>query len=137
MAETFQFDLVSPEKLLMSDPVEQVTVPGADGQFTVLIGHAPFLSILKPGVLDITAAGGSTQRIYVRGGFADVNAGGLTVLAEQAMPLEEVNAEIMAQQVTDAEEDLVDAGEDADKRAVAQKQLDDLKDIQRWLVAPG
>jgi len=133
MAETFQFDLVSPEKLLMSDPVEQVTVPGADGQFTVLKGHAPFLSTLKPGVLDITAADGSSQRIYVRGGFADVNASGLTVLAEQAMPMEEVNAEIMAQQVTDAEEDLADAGDDADKRAVAQKRLDDLKDIQRWL----
>jgi len=136
MAETFQFDLVSPEKLLMSDPVEQVTVPGADGQFTVLKGHAPFLSTLKPGVLDIKVADGSSQRIYVRGGFADVNASGLTVLAEQAMPMEEVNAEIMAQQVTDAEEDLADAGDDADKRAVAQKQLDNLKDIQRWLL-PG
>ena len=133
MSETFQFDLVSPEKLLMSDPVEQVTVPGADGQFTVLKGHAPFLSMLKPGILDITAEDGSSQRIYVRGGFADVNASGLTVLAEQAMPMEEVNAEIMAQQVTDAEEDLADAGDDADKRAIAQKRLDDLKDIQRWL----
>ncbi len=133
MAETFQFDLVSPERLLMSDPVEQVTVPGADGQFTVLKGHAPFLSTLKPGVLDIREAEGASRRIYVRGGFADVNASGLTVLAEQAMPLEEVNAEIMAQQVTDAEEDLADAGEDADKRAAAQKRLDDLKDIQRWL----
>jgi F-type H+-transporting ATPase subunit epsilon len=133
MAETFQFDLVSPEKLLMSDPVEQVTVPGADGQFTVLKGHAPFLTTLKPGVLDITVGDGASQRIYVRGGFADVNASGLTVLAEQAMPMEEVNAEIMAQQVTDAQEDLADAGDDADKRAVAQKQLDDLKDIQRWL----
>ena len=133
MAEPFQFDLVSPEKLLMSDPVEQVTVPGADGQFTVLKGHAPFLSTLKPGILDITAENGSLQRIYVRGGFADVNASGLTVLAEQAMPMEEVNAEIMAQQVTDAQEDLADAGEDAEKRAIAQKQLDDLKDIQRWL----
>jgi F-type H+-transporting ATPase subunit epsilon len=133
MAESFQFDLVSPEKLLMSDPVEQVTVPGADGQFTVLKGHAPFLTTLKPGVLDITAGDGSSQRIYVRGGFADVNASGLTVLAEQAMPMEEVNAEVMAQQVADAEEDLADAGDDADKRAVAQKRLDDLKDIQRWL----
>jgi len=133
MAETFQFDLVSPEKLLMSDPVEQVTVPGADGQFTVLKGHAPFLSTLKPGVLDIVSADGSSQRIYVRGGFADVNASSLTVLAEQAMPMEEVNAEIMAQQVTDAQEDLADAGDDADKRAIAQKRLDDLKDIQRWL----
>ena len=136
MAEPFQFDLVSPEKLLMSDPVEQVTVPGADGQFTVLKGHAPFLSTLKPGILDITAEDGSSQRIYVRGGFADVNASGLTVLAEQAMPMEEVNAEIMAQQVSDAQEDLADAGEDAEMRAVAQKRLDDLKDVQRWLL-PG
>ncbi len=133
MAETFQFDLVSPEELLMSDPAEQVTVPGADGQFTVLKGHAPFLSTLKPGILDITAEDGSSQRIYVRGGFADVNTGSLTVLAEQAMPMEEVNAEIMAQQVSDAQEDLADAGDDAEKRAIAQKRLDDLKDIQRWL----
>lgn len=136
MAETFQFDLVSPERLLMSDPVEQVTVPGADGQFTVLKDHAPFLTTLKPGVLDIIVADGASQRIYVRGGFADVNAGGLTVLAEQAMPMEEVNAEIMAQQVKDAEEDLADAGEDVEKRAKAQKRLDDLKDIQRWIL-PG
>ncbi len=134
MAEPFQFDLVSPETLLMSDPVEQVTVPGADGQFTVLKGHAAFLSTLKPGILDITAEDGSSQRIYVRGGFADVNTNGLTVLAEQAMPMEEVNAEIMAQQITDAQEDLADAGDDAEKRAIAQKQLDDLKDIQRWLL---
>ena len=87
MAEPFQFELVSPERLLMSELVDQVVVPGTEGYFTVLKGHAPFMSTLRPGVIDMQShRRRARMRVFVRGGFADVNANGLTILAEQAIP---------------------------------------------------
>jgi F-type H+-transporting ATPase subunit epsilon len=136
MPEPLQFDLVSPERLLISEEVEQVMVPGSEGYFTVLKGHAPFLTILKPGVVEIEPGSPQARRIYVRGGFAEVTATGLTVLAEQALFLEEVDGAMLAQQVRDAEEDVTDAGEDAVKRATAEKRLNELRDVHRWL-SPG
>ena len=82
MADPFQFELVAPERLLMSEPVEQVVVPGSEGYFTVLKGHAPFMSTLRPGVVEVTRTG-APERIFVRGGFADVSTNGLTILAER------------------------------------------------------
>jgi F-type H+-transporting ATPase subunit epsilon len=134
MAEPFQFELVSPERLLMSAPVEQVVVPGSEGYFTVLKGHAPFMSVLKPGVVDVTAASG-TERIFVRGGFADVSTSGLTILAEQAIPLDEVDAEMLAREVRNAEEDVADAKDGAAKDA-AELRLHQLKEVQGAL-SPG
>jgi F-type H+-transporting ATPase subunit epsilon len=133
MAEPFQFELVSPERLLMSDPVDQVVVPGSEGYFTVLKGHAPFMSTLKPGVVDVTpAGGGSPTRIFVRGGFADVSTEGLTILAEQAIPLGEVDAAMLAQEVKNAEEDVADA-KDAAAKAAAELKLHQLKEVQASL----
>jgi F-type H+-transporting ATPase subunit epsilon len=131
MAEPFQFDLVSPERLLISQPVDQVVVPGSEGYFTVLKGHAPFMSTLRPGVLDVVT-GGTTDRIFVRGGFADVNGEGLTILAEQAIPLAEVDAAMLAQDVRDAEEDVADAKDGAAKDA-AELKLNQLKEVQAAL----
>ena len=128
MADPFQFELVSPEQLLMSEPVDQVVVPGSEGYFTVLKGHAPFMSTLKPGVIEVTN-GGETDRIFVRGGFADVNVGGLTILAEQAIPLAEVDPEMLAQDVRDAEEDVADAKDEA-TRQKALERLDRLKELR-------
>src|SRR5215468_3506848 len=108
MAEPFQFELVSPERLLLSEPVDQVVGPGSEGYFTVLMGHAPFMSTLRPGVIEVTRGGGN-GRIFVRGGFADVNVAGLTILAEQAIPLAEVDPAALAQDIRDAEEDVADA----------------------------
>jgi F-type H+-transporting ATPase subunit epsilon len=133
MPEPIQFDLVSPERLLVSEEVEQVTVPGSDGYFTVLKDHAPFVTTLKPGVLEIEPGSPETRRIYVKGGFAEVTATGLTVLAEQALFLEEVDAEMLDQQIRDAEEDVADAGEDALKRAAAEKRLNELRDVRSWI----
>lgn len=133
MAEPLHFDLVSPARLLMSEQVEHVVVPGAEGYFTVLRHHAPFMTTLKPGVVEIKELSGTVRKIYVRGGFADVNADGLTILAEEAFPIAEVDAALLAQQIRDAEEDLADAGDEV-KRTAAAKQLNDLKDVQRWLV---
>ena len=131
MAEPFQFDLVSPERLLLSEPVDQVVVPGSEGYFTVLKGHAPFMSTLRPGVLDVTRGSG-TDRIFVRGGFADVSGEGLTILAEQAIPLAEVDAAMLAQEVRNAEEDVADAKDGATKD-IAELKLNQLKEVQTAL----
>lgn len=130
MADPLQFDLVSPERLLMSEKVSQIVVPGADGYFTVLANHAPFMSTLKPGLLEITPEEGAIQKVFVRGGFADVTPKGLTVLAEQAVPLEDVDAELLAAEIRDAEEDLADAGDDEDAKTLLAKRLNDLQDLQ-------
>jgi F-type H+-transporting ATPase subunit epsilon len=131
MAEPFQFDLVSPERLLLSEKVEQVVVPGSEGYFTVLKGHAPFMSTLRPGVLDVIRSTG-TERIFVRGGFADVNAEGLTILAERAMPLAEVDAAALSEEVRNAQEDVADAKDGAAKDA-AELKLNQLKEVQTAL----
>jgi F-type H+-transporting ATPase subunit epsilon len=131
MAEPFQFDLVAPERLLVSEPVDQVVVPGSDGYFTVLKGHSPFMSSLKPGVVDVSR-GGQITRIFVRGGFADVNPAGLTILAEEAVPVADVDAQRLAQDVKNAEEDVADA-KDAATKAAAETRLQQLKDVQTAL----
>lgn len=133
MAEELQFELVAPERLLMAESVDQVVVPGSEGYFTVLKGHAPFMSTLRPGVVDVTpAGGGQTERIFVRGGFADVSAEGLTILAEQAIPLAEIDAEVLAQEVRNAEEDVADATDGA-VRDAAELKLYQLKEVQAVL----
>lgn len=134
MAGQLQFDLVSPERLLVSEQVEQVVVPGAEGYFTVLAGHAPFMTTLKPGLVEIVGAG-ETQKFFVRGGFADVTPSGLTVLADQATRLEDLNAQDLERQIREAEEDLNDLhADDHDKRVLYQKRLNDLHDTRRWII---
>jgi F-type H+-transporting ATPase subunit epsilon len=129
MANNLHFDLVSPERLLMSSEVEMVTVPGVEGDFGVYIGHAPVITTLRPGVLTVQRQGGSDERIFVRGGFAEVNLDGLTVLAEEAMPLAELDAAALDQRVKDAEEDVADAKDD-ETRQKAQERLDRLKELR-------
>ena len=132
MAELFKFELVSPEDLLLSQDVQQVLVPGTEGNFTVMPGHAPMLSTMRPGVIDVTDEAGNEERIYVRGGVAEVNPNGLIVLAEEAVPLAELSPEMLAQQIRNAEEDVADATED-EKRRRAQESLDHLRDLQNAL----
>jgi len=128
MAE-LRFELVAPERLLYSGDVAQVVVPGSEGEFTVLPQHAPVLSTLKPGVLTVTGLDGETSRIYVRGGFAEVNPAGLTVLAEEAIPLAELSSDQLDQQLRDAEEDLADA-KDEHARLKAQEAIDHLRQLK-------
>jgi len=128
MAEPFQFELVSPEKLLMSDAVDQVVVPGSEGYFTVLKGHAPTMSTMRPGVLEVSQ-GNATVRIFVRGGFADVTPVGLTVLAEQAVPVDDIDDQMLAREVQNAEEDVADA-KDPERKAAAELRLSQLKEVQ-------
>jgi F-type H+-transporting ATPase subunit epsilon len=131
MVDPFKFELVSPERLLVSGDVEQVLVPGAEGDMTVFAKHAPVLTTLRPGLLDIGFPGGKNQRFFIRGGFAEVNPAGLTVLAETAIDLEELKAEQLAQAINDAEEDVADLTDDAKDRA--KTKLDHLRQVQAAL----
>jgi len=128
MAEPFQFDLVSPERLLMSESVEEVVVPGTEGDYGVLKDHAPFLSTMRPGYLTVTKVGGEKVEIFVYGGFADTGPAGLTVLAEHAVPAGELSHEDLQQSIKNAEEDVADATDDEVKAARAHK-LEQLKAI--------
>jgi F-type H+-transporting ATPase subunit epsilon len=124
-----KFELVSPERLLLSAGVQQVTVPGTEGEFTVLPDHAPVLSTLRPGVVDVITAEGTHERIFVRGGFAEVNPAGLTVLAEVALPLAELDSTALENEIRNAEEDVADAKDDEARRR-AQESLDHLRELK-------
>ncbi len=134
MADPLKFDLVSPERLLLSEEVESVMVPGTEGYFTVLAHHAPVMSTLKPGLIEVIGLNGQTEKYFVRGGFADVTPSGLTILAEQAIRLADLDAEMLAREVRNLEEDVADAGEDQAKRLTAETKLAELKDVQRWII---
>jgi F-type H+-transporting ATPase subunit epsilon len=124
---TFHFELVSPAKLLFEGAVESVVLPGVEGDMTIMANHAATMTSLRPGVVTI-ADGKTSKRLYVRGGFADINVSGLTILAEQATPVEDLNAESIATEMKNAEEDLRDAKSDEAKRLASEK-LGQLKDV--------
>ena len=125
---TFRFELVSPERLVFAGEVSQVDVPGEEGEFGVFAGHAPYVATLKPGLL-VIYGNGEPQRIVVRGGLAEMGPTGLTVLAEQAVPVAELDADMIARSIRDAEEDLADADNDVsrDKARARLEQLQTLK----------
>ena len=124
------FELVSPVRLLFSGEVASVQLPGTEGEMGIFPGHAPVLSTLRPGVVVVTRDTGAVEKIFVRGGFAEVNPNGLSVLAEVAIPLAELDAAALAGQVKNAEEDLADAKDPEAKRR-ASESLEHLKDLQR------
>ncbi|MGI9406205.1 MAG: F0F1 ATP synthase subunit epsilon [Hyphomicrobiaceae bacterium] len=128
MADTFKFELVSPEKLLMSEDVMSVLVPGSEGEFTVFAHHAPVLSTMRAGLLDVTLPDGGKQRIFIRGGFAEVQPDNLTVLAQQAINLDELDRDWLAQEIRNTEEDVADA-KDEDVRTAAQNTLRQLQQV--------
>ena len=132
MAETFKFELVSPERLLVSADVAEVLVPGSEGDFTVLPRHAPVIAMLRPGILRIPGMDGRLGEIYVRGGLADVGPESLTVLAEQAVPLAEVDRALMDREIKDAEAALADA-QDEDTRRMAEDTLERLRSLSETL----
>lgn len=125
----FHFELVSPEKLLFSGEVDSVVVPGVDGQFTVLKDHAPVMTVLKAGVVTIAESASKTEKMFVRGGFADVSAGGFTILAEHAIRVTEIDATKLEADIKDAREDAADAKTDEARRAASDKlaQLQEMK----------
>jgi F-type H+-transporting ATPase subunit epsilon len=127
---TFHFDLVSPEKLTFSGEVDQVDIPGTEGDFGVLAGHAPVVAAIRPGILTVTI-GGTHQKIIVLGGIAEVSAKGLTVLAEVATSLAELDRAKFAETVSEMEAKL--AEKDGSELDHALERLDHFKSIQHQL----
>ena len=125
MADKIAFDLVSPERLLLSRQVDMVTVPGTEGYMGVMAGHAPLVSTLRAGLIDMREDGQDT-RFFIRGGFAEINAAKITVLAEEAIPFGEMEIALLDQRIADAQEDEIAAKTDAE-RARAAQLVDDLK----------
>jgi F-type H+-transporting ATPase subunit epsilon len=127
---TFHFDLVSPEKLAFSGEVDQVDVPGAEGDFGVLAGHAPVVAAIRPGILTITA-GGSKQKIIVLGGLAEVSEKGLTVLADVATSIDELDRARFAATINEMQEKLSEKdGSELDREL---ERLDHFKSIQHQI----
>lgn len=131
MAEAFKFELVSPERMVLSADVDSVVIPGSDGDFTVLAKHAPVMSTVRSGVVTVKTADGE-KRVFVRGGFADVTPAGVTILAERAIPMDELDATKLDEQIKNAEEDLADAADDA-ARSKALETLGQLKELAATL----
>ena len=127
---TFRFDLVSPEQLVFSGEVEHVVVPGTEGEFGVLAGHAPMIAMLRPGLVKVL--GPDEQQILVVGGFAEVGPEGLTILADRATPIEEVDPGVIAGEIKDTEDDVADATDDA-LRDKLRLKLDQLRAVQSLL----
>ncbi|MBI1186098.1 MAG: F0F1 ATP synthase subunit epsilon [Alphaproteobacteria bacterium] len=121
MTDKLTFALVSPERELFHGEVDQVVVPGVEGEFGVLPNHAPVISMIRPGALRIID-GASERRIFVNGGFADVTPAGLTVLAEDAVDLADVDAAKLEADIKNAQDDIRDVKDDA-KRAAAELRL--------------
>jgi F-type H+-transporting ATPase subunit epsilon len=123
MADTLQFDLVSPERKLASHQATSVQIPGIGGDFTALPNHAPFLTTLRPGVVRVVG-GGETQEFVVTGGFAEVSPTATTILAEQAVLRTEADATLVSDLLTAAERDLADAPEE--RRMAAGQRVRDV-----------
>ncbi len=129
MADTFKFELVSPERVLLSEDAEQVVLPGAQGDFAVLVNHAPMLAMLRPGVLDVQLPG-RARRVFVKGGIAEVEPDRLTVLAQTAFDADASSAAgAIAAELSTAQTEL-DEAKDDEARFMAQEAVDRLRALQ-------
>ncbi|BCH21764.1 ATP synthase epsilon chain [Mesorhizobium sp. L-8-10] len=129
MAEAFKFELVSPERLLVSQDVESVVIPGAEGEMTVMANHAPVMTTVKPGVVTVKPAAGGEERYVVFGGFADILPSGCTLLAESAVSVRDIDRNDLARRIQEAREDVVDAKDDQ-ARTKAEQFLGQLTTLE-------
>ncbi|MGV3574605.1 MAG: F0F1 ATP synthase subunit epsilon [Devosia sp.] len=127
MAEGLKIEIVSPERLLVSQTVEAVTVPGTEGYFTVMADHAPFMTTLRAGFITVTGEG-RKEVFFVRGGFADISPTGLTILAEESVPFSEFDHSDLEAQIKAAEEELARA-ETPDDKSYAQQFVSGLLNL--------
>jgi F-type H+-transporting ATPase subunit epsilon len=133
MAEPFAFELVSPEKQLVSGEASAVLIPGTEGYFQVLADHAPTMSTIKPGVIEVSMVDGDTTKYVVFGGFADVSPRGLTILAEHAVNVEDINSDDIKKRIQDAQEDVEDAKDD-NAKAKAIDYIDQLTTLEQAIL---
>ena len=129
MADSFKFELVSPERLLVSEDATEVVVPGTEGEMTVMAAHAPVMTSVRPGVVSVKTAAGAQDRYVVFGGFADILPEALTLLAESAVPVADIDRDDLAQRIRDAREDVADAGDD-EAKAGANERLAHLTTLE-------
>ena len=132
MADKLHFSLVSPARELFSGEVDHVIAPGTDGEFGVLVNHAPFMSTLKNGVVRVEDGGETTMRLFERGGFADVTPAGLTILAEEAVNMDSVSAESVQKDLDEARQALLAEGKDAS--VALEEQVAYLESLKAALV---
>jgi F-type H+-transporting ATPase subunit epsilon len=130
MAGTFKFELVTPERMLLSEDAAHVVVPGVEGEFTVLPLHAPVIAALRPGVVSATLTDERTLRVFVKGGFAEVDADRLVVLAERALAVADLDAAGISAEIETAEAELAAATSDA-ARLAATSAVESLRALQR------
>ncbi len=128
MADKVAFELVSPERLLVTAEADMVVVPGSEGDFAVLAGHAPMISTLRPGTLEVYQGDVAEDRYFVAGGFAEVAGDRLVVLAEETIPMAALDRADLERLIHDAEQDVADANDDAG-RDKAQERADHLRDM--------
>ncbi|MDX8478342.1 F0F1 ATP synthase subunit epsilon [Mesorhizobium sp. VK24D] len=133
MAEAFKFELVSPERLLVSEQVDSVVIPGAEGEMTVLAQHAPVMTMIKPGVVTVKTVAGKEERYVVFGGFADILPSGCTLLAESAVAVGDIDRADLARRIQEAREDAADAKDD-ESRAKAEQFLSQLTTLEGALL---
>jgi F-type H+-transporting ATPase subunit epsilon len=129
----FHFDLVSPQRVLFSGDVEQVDIPGSEGDFGVLAGHAPLIAMLRPGIVTVFGAG-APIRVVIADGYAEVNPEGLTILAELATPFDEFDRTGLDARIKDTEEDVADTT-DGRRRDQLSRRLQQLRELQAALGA--
>ncbi len=134
MAEAFKFELVSPERLLVSEEVQHVVIPGAEGEMTIMANHAPVMTTIKPGVVTVRTVAGQDERYVVFGGFADVLPEGCTLLAESAVAVGDIDRTDLSRRIQDAKEDIADAKDDQ-TRTKAEEFLAQLTTLEAALAA--
>jgi F-type H+-transporting ATPase subunit epsilon len=134
MADALHLEFVSPESVLFSGDVDQVDLPGTEGDMGLLPGHAPLVTVLRPGIVTIFR-GGAREPVVVTGGFAEVGPAGLTVLADRAVARADFDMDALASQIKDAEEDAADAKDEAERDKLALR-LAQLKALQAALANP-
>lgn len=128
MTDTLHFEIVSPERLLKDAEAAMIVVPGADGDFAALPAHAPMMSTIRPGVVEIfETEGGEPERLFVKGGLAQISPAGLTILAEETLSLDDVDLDDLNTKIANTREDIEDAKDDVE-RAGFEKEL-------AWMVA--
>ena len=135
MADKLHFALVSPARELFSGEVDHVIAPGTEGEFGVLVNHAPFMSTLKNGVVRVLDGGETTMRLFVRGGFADVTPAGLTILAEEAVNLDSVDAEQIQKDMEKLNQDILAEDKGSGKTAALQEEYDYLGSLKQALLS--
>ena len=134
MADSFSFELVSPEQLLLSARVTEIVLPATDGEMTVMANHAPFMTTIRPGVVTVKAEDGSVSKFVVFGGFADILPSGCTLLAESAVAVKDIDRADIARRIQEAKEDVSDAKDD-EARSKAEQFLQQLTTLEAAIAA--